>query len=124
MHGIPPNIFDYIKLSKHAREVWLTLDSMFKGNELVIDDMLSYVINKFNIFQRISGETLMEACNQFIPILNKLSSHDIVKGKLETNIQFMNELVDKWITIKMSIQGNGSPKKMDSAYLFCNLQEQ
>ncbi|TLX66335.1 hypothetical protein E9993_23445, partial [Labilibacter sediminis] len=121
MYGIPPNPFDYIKQCSNAHEIWITLEAMFEGNESIRDKKMTSTINKFNSFQKLSGETLNEACNRFKLIVNELMTLGIPKTKLELNIGFLNGLDDRWITIRMILQGNGNLKRMSLQELFGEL---
>ncbi|XP_052626968.1 uncharacterized protein LOC128133534 [Lactuca sativa] len=53
--GVPPSLFEHIKLCKSAKEIWDTLQDLFEGSENTMDKRLNSVVNEFDTFTTSPG---------------------------------------------------------------------
>ena len=55
--GVPPSLFEHIKLCKSAKEIWDNLQDLFEGSENMKDKRLTSVVNEFDAFTINPGES-------------------------------------------------------------------
>ena len=91
MFGVPPSLFEHIKLCKFAKEIWDTLQDLFKGSKNMKDKHLTSFIDYFDTITTTPGEYVASASNQYRIVVN-LTAHGIVKTPLEYNLKFINSL--------------------------------
>lgn len=52
--GVPPYLFEHIKLRKLTKEIWDTLKGLFEGYENMKDKRLRSVVNNYDTFSHHS----------------------------------------------------------------------
>lgn len=75
--GVPPSLFEHIKLSKSTKKIWDTLKHLFKDSENMKENRLTSVVNKYNTFYTSSGEYVAAASNRYRILLNNLTTHGV-----------------------------------------------
>ena len=61
--GVPPSLFEHIKLCKSAKEIWGTLQDLIEGSENMKDKRLTLVVNDFDTFITTPGESVASGSN-------------------------------------------------------------
>ncbi|XP_023734547.1 uncharacterized protein LOC111882407 [Lactuca sativa] len=79
MFGVPPSLFEHIKLCKSAKEIWDTLQDLFEGSENMKDKHLTSVVNKFDTFTTSPSEFVASASNRYRIVVNNMTAHGIVR---------------------------------------------
>ncbi|XP_052621758.1 uncharacterized protein LOC128127334 [Lactuca sativa] len=120
--GVPPSLFEHIKLCKLAKEIWDTLLDLIEGSENMKDKRLTSVVNDFDTFTTTPGESVASASNRYRIIVNNMTAHRIVRTPLEYNLKFINSLGKGWGNVKSCLQSNVSLKKLKLYQLFDELQ--
>mgnify|MGYP001553671875 CR=1 FL=1 len=106
--GVPPSLFENIKLCKSAKEIWDTLQDLFEWSENMKDKRLTSVVNEFDTFTKTPGELVASASNIYRILINNMTTHGIVRTLLEYNLKFVNSLGKGWGNVKSCLQSNGS----------------
>ena len=105
--GVPPSLFEHIKLCKSTKEIWDTLQDLFEGSENMKDKHLTSVVNELDTFTKTLGESIASASNRYKIAVNNMTSHGIVRTPLKYNMKFINSLRKGWGNVKSCIQSNG-----------------
>ena len=63
--GVPPSLFEHIKLCKSTKEIWDTLQDLFEGSENMKDKWLTSVVNEFDTFTTTPGELVSSASKKY-----------------------------------------------------------
>ena len=64
------------------------------------DKRLTPVINEFDTFTTIHGESVASTSNRYIIIVNNMTAHGVVCTLLEYNLKFINSLGKGWGNVK------------------------
>ncbi|KAI3723832.1 hypothetical protein L2E82_35593 [Cichorium intybus] len=106
--GIPYSILsqmdDIILLT--ANQIWENLKNRFCGNERIIGNKRTSVLNEFDNFKMLSSETIHDAHDRFNLIIIKMNNLGIKKTQHEINLKFLNNLFESRKMVKLIIQGN------------------
>ncbi|KAI3708855.1 hypothetical protein L2E82_38363 [Cichorium intybus] len=103
-HSILSQMNDIILLT--ANQIWQTLKNRFEGNERIIGNKKTSVLNEFDNFKMFSHETIHDAHDRFNLITIKMNNLGIKKSQHEINLKFLNNLYESWKMVKLIIQGN------------------
>ncbi|KAI3752793.1 hypothetical protein L2E82_24830 [Cichorium intybus] len=103
-HSILSQMNDIILLT--ANQIWQTLKIRFEGNERIIGNKKTSVLNEFDNFKMFSHETIHDAHDRFNLITIKMNNLGIKKSQHEINLKFLNNLYESWKMVKLIIQGN------------------
>ena len=68
------------------------LKNLYQGSEQAHDKKLTTILNEFNNFKALPGESLDDSFKRFNLIVTKLSNAGIVRSNHETNLKFLNGL--------------------------------
>ena len=77
--GVPPSLFEHIKLCKSAKEIWDTLQDLIEGSENMKDKRLTSVVNNFDTFTTTPSESGASASNRYRIVVNNMIAHGIVQ---------------------------------------------
>lgn len=82
MFDVPPSLFENISISKSAKDIWDSIQDMFKGSDNVKDKRLASMLNDFDIFTTTLGETVSLTSNQYKITVNQIIAHGVVRTPL------------------------------------------
>ena len=120
--GIPPVLFEQIKLCQSAKEIWDTLQDSLEGSDNVKEKRLTSVVNEYDTFTVAPGESVLSAANHFRICINNLTAHNVTRTSIEHNTKFINSLGRGWSNVKSCLQSNGSLRRLTIFQLFDELQ--
>ena len=120
--GIPPVLFEQIKLCQSAKEIWDTLQDSLEGSDNVKEKRLTSVVNEYDTFTVAPGESVLSAANRFRICINNLTAHNVTRTSIEHNTKFINSLGRGWSNVKSCLQSNGSLRRLTIFQLFDELQ--
>ncbi|XP_052622501.1 uncharacterized protein LOC128127835 [Lactuca sativa] len=103
--GVPPSLFEHIKLCKSAKEIWDTLQDLIEGSENMKDKRLTSVVNDFDTFTTTPGWGNVKSCLQSNGSLKKLKLYqlfDELQGHESNVAQTIRELSGGPLTLVSS----------------------
>ncbi|KAL4582121.1 hypothetical protein LXL04_006662 [Taraxacum kok-saghyz] len=103
-HCILSQMDDIILLT--ANQIWENLKNHFCGNQRIIGNKKTSVLNEFDNFKILSSEIIHDAHDGFNFIMVKMNNLGIKKTQHEINLKFLNNLFESWKMVKLIIQGN------------------
>ncbi|GKF10991.1 hypothetical protein Tco_0048917 [Tanacetum coccineum] len=80
--GVPNSIYSSIDCCKDAKVMWEHVRRLMQGTELSKQDMHTKLVNEFDIFKSVPGESLESYYHWFSKIMNDLESHDLLPKKI------------------------------------------
>ncbi|GJY27495.1 hypothetical protein Tco_0403262 [Tanacetum coccineum] len=94
-----------------------------QGTELSKQDMDTKLVNEFDIFKSVYGESLESYYHQFSKIMNDLESHDLLPNKIVPNTKFLNRLEHEWKQCVAILRQTSNLHDVNYDQLYKNLKQ-
>ncbi|XP_023762117.1 uncharacterized protein LOC111910511 [Lactuca sativa] len=94
--GVPPSLFENIKLCKLAKEIWDTLQDLIDASKNKKEKHLTSVVNDFDTFTTTPGESVALASNPYQIVVNNMAAHGIGDLGQKMKMMLLNLTIATW----------------------------
>ncbi|GJX44441.1 hypothetical protein Tco_0261117 [Tanacetum coccineum] len=94
--GIPDEIYYFVDACKTAQAMWQRVRRLMLGTYLSKQEMTSRLIDEFDKFKGLSGESIESYYSRLSKIMNDLERNDALPNILATSTKFLNSLQPEW----------------------------
>ncbi|GJY64111.1 retrovirus-related pol polyprotein from transposon TNT 1-94 [Tanacetum coccineum] len=101
--GIPNDIYNFVYACKTAQVMWQRVERLMQGTDLSKQELTSRLLDEFDKFKGMPGESIESYYSRFSKIMNNLERHGFLLKAIANNTKFLNSLQsewDKYVTMK------------------------
>ncbi|KAK6146664.1 hypothetical protein DH2020_020533 [Rehmannia glutinosa] len=116
------SMFNKVKYCKTTKEIWDKLTLICEGSEQIKENKLSVVVQKFENFKMLAGETLDQLDARFTKITNELSALGKKYTQKEMCMKILRSLPAEWEMKVMAPRHSMDLSKTSNHELFSDLK--
>nr|GEZ91821.1 hypothetical protein [Tanacetum cinerariifolium] len=90
------DIYAAIDSCETAQEIWLRVQQMMKGSDIVIQEKKAKLFNEWERFTSNEGKSIESYYHRFLKLMNDLKRKKHFPEKIASNLKFLNNLQPKW----------------------------
>nr|GEX23090.1 hypothetical protein [Tanacetum cinerariifolium] len=94
--GLPEDIYAAVDSCEIAQEIWLRVQQMMKGSDIVIQEKKAKFFNEWEMFTSNKGESIESYYHRFLKLMNDLKRNKHFPEKIASNLKFLNNLQPEW----------------------------
>nr|GEZ65999.1 hypothetical protein [Tanacetum cinerariifolium] len=81
---------------KQIEEIWLRVQQMMKGSNIIIQQKKAKLFNEWERFTSNEGESIESYYHRFLKLMNDLKRNKHFPEKIASNLKFLNNLQPEW----------------------------
>nr|GFC41099.1 hypothetical protein [Tanacetum cinerariifolium] len=94
--SLPEDIYAAVDSCETAQEIWLRVQQMMKGADIVIQEKKAKLFNEWESFTSNERESIESYYHRFLKLMNDLKRNKHFLEKIASNLKFLNNLQPKW----------------------------
>nr|GEZ38412.1 hypothetical protein [Tanacetum cinerariifolium] len=94
--GLPEDIYAAVDSCETAQEIWLKVQQMMKGSDIIIQEKNAKLFNEWERFTSNEGESIESYYHHFLKLMNDLKRNRHFPEKIASNLKFLNNLQPEW----------------------------
>nr|GEU76605.1 retrovirus-related Pol polyprotein from transposon TNT 1-94 [Tanacetum cinerariifolium] len=94
--GLPEDIYAAVDSCETAQEIWLRVQQMMKGSDIIIQEKKAKLFNEWERFTSNEGELIESYYHHFLKLINDLKRNKYFPEKIASNLKFLNNLQPEW----------------------------
>nr|GFD21415.1 hypothetical protein [Tanacetum cinerariifolium] len=94
--GLPEDIYAVVDSCETAQEIWLRIQQMMKGSDIIIQEKKAKLFNEWERFTSTYGESIESYYHCFLKLMNDFKRNKHFPEKIASNLKFLNNLQPKW----------------------------
>nr|GEX10972.1 retrovirus-related Pol polyprotein from transposon TNT 1-94 [Tanacetum cinerariifolium] len=94
--GLPEDIYAVVDSCETTQEIWLRVQQMMKGSDIVIQEKKANLFNGWERFTSNEGESIESYYHRFLKLMNDLKRNKHFPEKISSNLKFLNNLQPEW----------------------------
>ncbi|GKB00499.1 hypothetical protein Tco_0828492 [Tanacetum coccineum] len=94
--GLPKDIYAAIDSCETAQEIWLLVQQMMKGSDIVIQEKKAKLFNEREMFTSTDGESIESYYQRFSKLINDFKRNKHFPENIASNLKFINNLQPEW----------------------------
>nr|GEW17154.1 uncharacterized mitochondrial protein AtMg00810-like [Tanacetum cinerariifolium] len=95
--GLPEDIYAAVDSCETAQEIWLRVQQMMKGSDIIIQEKKAKLFNEWERLTSTDGESIESYYHRFLKLMNDLKRNKYFPEKIASNLKFLNNLQLEWI---------------------------
>nr|GEU35351.1 hypothetical protein [Tanacetum cinerariifolium] len=123
LQGIPNDICNSVDACKNAKQIWERIKRFMKGYEVTEQVRHSRLVNEFENFTALEGESLASVYERLTTLINVMDQNEVRPLPISINTKFLNSLQPKWIKYVTMTRQNHNLKEIKFDNLFDTLTQ-
>ncbi|GJZ68472.1 hypothetical protein Tco_0631712 [Tanacetum coccineum] len=113
LQGIPNDIYNYVYAYKDVKQMWERIKRLMHGSEITKQERHSRLMNKFNKFAAVEGESLTSVYERLTTLINVMDRHKVRPIPISINTKFLNSFKSGWSKYVTMTRQNYNLKEVD-----------
>ncbi|GJY69479.1 hypothetical protein Tco_0472461 [Tanacetum coccineum] len=94
--GLPEDIYVVVDSCETAQEIWLRVQQMMKGFDIIIQEKKAKLFNEWERFTSTDEESIESYYHHFSKLMNDFKRNKHFLEKTASNLKFLNNLQPEW----------------------------
>nr|GFA24707.1 hypothetical protein [Tanacetum cinerariifolium] len=94
--GLPEDIYAAVHSCETTQEIWLRVQQMMKGSDIVIQKKKAKLFNEWERITSNDRESIESYYHHFLKLMNDLKQNKHFPEKIASNLKFLNNLQPEW----------------------------
>ncbi|GJT17967.1 hypothetical protein Tco_0876673 [Tanacetum coccineum] len=96
LQGIPNDIYNSVDACPDANQKWARIKRLMQGSDISKQERHSRLMNEFNKFVVMEGESLTSVYERFSTLINVMDQNDVRPQEISISTKFLNSLQPEW----------------------------
>ncbi|GKB85327.1 hypothetical protein Tco_0957599 [Tanacetum coccineum] len=96
LQGIPSDIHNSVDACPDAKQMWARIKMLMQGSDISQQERHSRLMNEFDKFVAVEGESLTPVYKRFSTLLNVMDQNNLRPQEIANNTKFLNSLQPEW----------------------------
>ncbi|GKE01032.1 hypothetical protein Tco_1389015 [Tanacetum coccineum] len=96
LQGIPNDIYNFVDACSNGQKMWKRIKRLMQGSDISHQERHSRLINEFDKFVAVEGETLTSVYERISTLINVMDRNKVHPPAIAVNTKFLNSLQTEW----------------------------